>query len=293
MFTIKKIENTFSEISNKMRYNITINNTKALEFDLNIKQAYLFAWIYELPSWAKMIHHAGQNWYFASRFKAVNELPLLTDKPDTMYRHYKALEDKGLIMLTKIVDKDYVLLTTLGKSWNKVSETHCIKEFDMLGNFSEHSEKNPSELGKKSEESSEKFPTYNNISNINNKISNKYIYTPDQNSVFEKKLFLSKEDPFLKKICKSFDQNLEVLEMRVWSFLNSLKEKNKLGDFQIQTEAYLEYKMLTKEISHRWTSFVTEWDAENWCAKLAKHKENEKKPTAKTSGRYKQFSKKN
>lgn len=130
-----------------MRYNITINNVKSKEWLLDIKQAYLFAWFYELPSWADKVIIEGDIYYFASKTKAVEELPILTDKPDTMYRYYRQVEDAGLVKIKKIDNKDYIALTAKGKTWNLQP--------------SEQSDKNPSNLGQTSEISSDKNPTYN------------------------------------------------------------------------------------------------------------------------------------
>lgn len=140
-----------------MRYSTTINNKFALDHELDIKLAYLFAWFYELPSWANHIVFNNQTYYFASKTKAVQELPLLTDKTDTMYRYYKQLQKKGLIDCIKVDGKDYVKLLDAGKQWNEWK--------------SEYSEINPNKLGNKSESNSEINPTYNNIS-YNNTINN-------------------------------------------------------------------------------------------------------------------------
>lgn len=137
-----------------MRYSSTINNIKANEWGLNIQQAYLFSWMYELPSWASKIDVEGVTYYFASKTKAVEELPILTDKTDTMYRFYKQLEDLGLIVITKVNNKDYIALTDKSKQWNNWQ--------------SDYSENNPSLLGNKSENNSEINPTYNNIILDNN-----------------------------------------------------------------------------------------------------------------------------
>ena len=135
-----------------MRYNIIINQVKAKEWGLNLQQASVFSFFYELPSWAESIIEGDKIYYFASKNKAVEELPILTEKKDTMYRIYKQIEEKGLISIVKKDGKDYVLVTDKGKSWN---------------DFKYNSEKNPNKLGKKSEDSSEKNPTYN-ITSINN-----------------------------------------------------------------------------------------------------------------------------
>lgn len=136
-----------------MRYNSTINNVKSLEWELNLQQAYLFSWLYELPSWADKVIIENEIYYFASKNKACEELPILTDKTDTMYRYYKQLEEKQLILIKKIDGKDYISLTLKAKKWN-------------LSIQSEESEKNP---GNESEKVSDLNPTYNNI-NSNNKI---------------------------------------------------------------------------------------------------------------------------
>ena len=177
-----------------MRFITTINNVKANEWDLTIQEAYLFAWFYELPSWADKIHLEGEVFYFASKVKAVEELPILTDKVDTMYRHYKTIEAKGLIVNKKFDGKDYVCLTQKAKSWNYTN----LEIFPIVGKKSEDSEKNPTQLGKKSEDNSEKNPTYNNISN-NKEISNNNTMGDFENFSFEEKQTPVKEKKEIKK----------------------------------------------------------------------------------------------
>jgi hypothetical protein len=131
-----------------MTYTIQIDQSHSIEWGLNLSEATLFSFCYNLPAWAETAVINNQVWYFASRNKAIEEMPLITDKPDTVYRLYRALQSKGLIEWQKIGVKDYVRLTDKAKEWN--------------------SEKNPSD-GKKSESTrkkiratSENFPTYNN-----------------------------------------------------------------------------------------------------------------------------------
>jgi len=119
-----------------MRYSITIDNVKSMEWGLTLQEAYLFSWIYTLPSWAENCYIDGKLFYFASKTKACEELSILTDKIDTMYRHYSALERKELIVIKKVDNKDYVLLTDKAKTWN-------LYDKNKLGKFSDHSEINP------------------------------------------------------------------------------------------------------------------------------------------------------
>lgn len=134
-----------------MKYTIIIDQSKSLEWGLSLSEAAMFSFVYALPSWAEQIHVNGQTWYFGSRNKAISEMPLITDKPDTVYRLYKALQSKGLIEWQKFGDKDCLRLTDLGRTWNTINK-----------------DANPA-LGKKSEATrkkirvkAEKNPTYNN-----------------------------------------------------------------------------------------------------------------------------------
>lgn len=139
-----------------MRYSTQIDNVKSLEWGLNIQEAYVFSFLYSAPSWANEVILNGNVYYFVSRNLACKEIPLFTDKPDTMYRCYKSLEKKEVVKFIKIDGKDCVILTKKGKTWNTKIERE-----------SDYSENNPNKLGKLSETDSENNPTYK--STINNK----------------------------------------------------------------------------------------------------------------------------
>lgn len=157
-----------------MKYFPIFNQTKALEWQLNTSEALIFQLLTELPSWADSVIINGNIWYFAAREKLCEEMPIVTQKPDTMYRILKSLQDKGLIENTKINRVDFIRFTTLTKDW----KNH--------GKFSEQSEKNPSNHGKFSESNSEKNPTYNIYHKDNNK-------TNDNDNHFHK-IFTEKND---------------------------------------------------------------------------------------------------
>jgi len=140
-----------------MRFTTYINNPRAIEWGLSLNEAYLFSWLYELPSWAESIITDNEVYYFASRLKVIEELPLLTKKPDTVYRWFKDLEEKGLVRFIKMGKKDYVSITKKGKKWNYNGD----KENEKLGRPSEQSDSSPSKLGQPSEKTSDSSPTYN------------------------------------------------------------------------------------------------------------------------------------
>lgn len=135
-----------------MKYSINIDQINSIEWGFNLSEAAVFAYLFNVPTWADPVLIGGKTFYFAARQKTCQDVPLISDKPDTIYRIYKSLHEKGVIDYLKWTGKDCMRITEKGKGWN--------------------SEKNPSstiELGKKSDETrkifrinSEKNPTYNN-----------------------------------------------------------------------------------------------------------------------------------
>jgi len=196
-----------------MRYYTTINNLKATEWGLTIQQAYLFSWFYELPSWANKVMIENEIYYFASKNKAVEELPILTDKTDTMYRYYRQLEELGLVVIKKIDSKDYIALTIKAKEWN----------FSK----SEYSENNPTILGNLSENNSENNPTYNNINTNNIKDNTKILFSESiWNSYESLKNELKNNNDFVKKYA---GVNLKhyIEDVLLWSDSKNEKRTNK------------------------------------------------------------------
>ncbi len=133
-----------------MKYSINIDQINSLAWDLNLSEAAVFTYLFNVPTWADPVLIDGKTFYFVARQKTCQDVPLISDKPDTIYRIYKSLAEKGVIEYLKHMGKDCMKITEKGKGWN--------------------SEKNPSsaiELGKKSESTrkifrkdSEKNPTY-------------------------------------------------------------------------------------------------------------------------------------
>jgi len=101
-----------------MQFTVTINQVKALEWGLNSQQALLFAFVYGCPSWTKPIKTDDGIFFALSKAKIIEELPLLTDKPDTAYRMLKALEEAGLIELSSTSNITLFRLTEKAIEWN-------------------------------------------------------------------------------------------------------------------------------------------------------------------------------
>jgi len=131
-----------------MRFNVLINQQVAISWGLNSQQAILFAFVYGVPSWANAHIENGEVWFNLSKTKICQELPILTDKPDTAYRMLKQLDDFGVIKINSFGNKTYIQITEKGRQW------------DDSG-----SEKNPIKVGEISDLGSEKNPT-NKVINI-------------------------------------------------------------------------------------------------------------------------------
>lgn len=164
-----------------MQYTVSINQVKALEWGLNAQQALLFAFIYECPSWANPIESINGTFYAVSKQKITEELPLLTDKPDTAYRLLKQLQTAGLIELSSTSKITLVRLTEKAKCWNKKHDGSEIYPKKKRGNKSEVGNKSVldrknirGEVGKISDARSDKSPTnqYTSNQDTNNQNSN-------------------------------------------------------------------------------------------------------------------------
>ena len=146
-----------------MQFTVTINQVKALEWGLNSQQALLFAFVYGCPSWTKPIKTDDGIFFALSKAKIIEELPLLTDKPDTAYRMLKALEEAGLIELSSTSNITLFRLTDKAIEWNQKldgSEKYPTPpKNEGRKKIRSTSEKNPSKVGEKSEQGSEKSPT--------------------------------------------------------------------------------------------------------------------------------------
>ena len=145
-----------------MRFNVLINQQVAISWGLNSQQSILFAFVYGVPSWANSHIEDGQVWFNLSKTKICQELPILTDKPDTAYRMLKQLDDFGVIKINSFGNKTYIQITEKGRQW------------DDSG-----SEKNPSKVGEISDLGSEKNPTNKVINISSNKITNKRSKKPE------------------------------------------------------------------------------------------------------------------
>ena len=135
-----------------MRYSILTQQPRAIEWKFSLSECFLFAFLFEVPAWAENVDIEGETFYHCSRFKVLEEMPILTDKADTVYRLFKELDLRGVIKYQKLDGRDFIKITEKGTFWNKSSS-------EKNPSRAKNSENFPNELGKKSEKNSEKNPT--------------------------------------------------------------------------------------------------------------------------------------
>ena len=147
-----------------MIYTLSINQEKCLEWGITLSQGALIDAINRASSWAKSVLVDGVKYFWVSRNKLLEEIPLAYGKPDTIYRAFKDLVKRGLINHWKEGKNDMVCLTQKGKTWNVKGTT--IGDAMLEGKIPSvtESDSNPSKVGNKSEKTpnnSDSNPTNN------------------------------------------------------------------------------------------------------------------------------------
>ena len=188
-----------------MRFNTSINNVKCLEWGINANQGALFDLLYQASSWADTVILDNEVYYHVSRNLVIEELPLYYNKPDTVYRSFGDLHDRGLIVYRKDGKKDLMKLTEKGKEWNKKLGMKSEKKPEH-GN---ESEKTRNEIRKTSDSN----PTNNNINN---------------NNIIDNNIYSLVIDYFNKKTGKRYRANTKDIQKLIKA---RIKEEYTIEDF--------------------------------------------------------------
>lgn len=152
-----------------MKHSIHINQRQAMDLGIrNLVQGHIFDLLTGASTWASPEVVDGEVYYWVSRQKISEQLPLADLKPDTIYRNLKKLADIGLIEYIKVGKKDCMRLTKKGKSYYVGSKSELDENTisDLNPSNDENSDLNPRKLGSKSEKSSDLNPTYKSVNNI-------------------------------------------------------------------------------------------------------------------------------
>ena len=168
-----------------MRRFSNIDNLFVLNYGLTIQEAVVLEWMIQLPSWAKSKTFGDKLFFFASKNKAVEDLQVITDKRDTMYRYYKKLSEKGFIWIKKHEGKDYIYLLDITKQWNKMNLRPKDSELEVENNWKgsdsnpntdedqKESDNHPNKSGQSSEFNTDDCPTIQQLDNSLNNIVDK------------------------------------------------------------------------------------------------------------------------
>jgi len=147
-----------------MKFSLFVNQYQAIELGIkNIQEAVIFDLLTTASTWANPEIVDNQVYYWVSRTKIVEMLPILNLKADSVYRYLKHLNEIGLVEYKKDKKKDLIIITKKGKKYLEKYSQNTMSEKNP--NNTQNSEKNPKKLGKFSENTmSEKNPTdYINI----------------------------------------------------------------------------------------------------------------------------------
>ena len=233
-----------------MRFSTYINNQKALEWGLNANQAALFDLLNQASSWAEEIIVDDVVYYWVSRNKVLEELPLFYKTSDTVYRHFSELDEKGLIIYLKQGkhgDKDLIRLTEKGKSWNEFKPEQ----------IRDNSEINPNlgnELGNKSEITRKQIRDNSEINPTNNNTN--YKNTTDHNNkktTQKKPLTLLAEFGIVGQLADDFITHRKACKAPITqtALEGFQREADKLGMPIAESVAYA--------IERGWRGFKAEW----------------------------------
>ncbi len=168
------------------KYIMGFSQARLIELGVNLTQAAILRWFIDFKDTDRMkrIIVEDKPFYWISYKKVADDNPLLGIKSDgsykepsrdTIYRHFQKLVKAGILEMVCIKEqtffatgKVYKTLVAEDTDLNEKAEKKLQKgarKDKALGKKLEGSEENPKHLGEKSEQASEKIPTYRGLSN--------------------------------------------------------------------------------------------------------------------------------
>jgi len=72
-------------------YNLSINVSFAMKYKLDFTHCALIKYFLLLPNWANKMEKEGKTFYRANMSNIHEQLPMLSEKDDTVYRYIKKL----------------------------------------------------------------------------------------------------------------------------------------------------------------------------------------------------------
>jgi hypothetical protein len=125
----------------------------ASRYKINLNLAAVYNALRYTPTYCDSSIIDNKTFYFVSRNMMCEKLGTITDKPDTMYRYYKKLEEAGLIETEKIGLQDWVhIVPGPSREWNSDERPGKLKtDPETRMNVRVCSDKRPSLLGQTSD----------------------------------------------------------------------------------------------------------------------------------------------
>ncbi len=100
-----------------IRESLYVNQVKAIEWGLNLQEATMFNFLYELPTWTPEKEIDGNSYHPFSKNDVFEELPILSNKPNTIAIYLQTLDKKGLIERKVLKNKSFIRITEKGNEW--------------------------------------------------------------------------------------------------------------------------------------------------------------------------------
>lgn len=104
-----------------MQFSLYVNQLRAIEWGMNANQCFLLDYLLRAGSWAERDKFDGLDYFWISRHRVLEELPIIGGTADAIYRIFRQLDAMGLIQYRKIKGKDWIWITEKGRLWNSTS----------------------------------------------------------------------------------------------------------------------------------------------------------------------------
>lgn len=114
-----------------MQFSVIFDQFRTQKHNLTVTESLLASYIAQ-SGWAKRETVDGREYIWLSRNKIIQDMPSLPSKPDTIYRLFRKLHDKGLIIYLKHDGRDLVHVLAPLHCWGR-HEGPCAPDDDDSG----------------------------------------------------------------------------------------------------------------------------------------------------------------
>jgi len=149
-----------------------------------ITQGLIFDFLTGVAVWANPEQIDGETYYWVARSYIATQLECLQLKPDTIYRHLRALADLGLIVYRKKGKKDCIQLTSKARIYYIGNKSESSKKASAKPTKKPMSDLNPKPyIGNESEKEGAAMSDLNPISYVGNESENNSDLNPTDTTI--------------------------------------------------------------------------------------------------------------